>query len=91
MAVYSENHMKPINTLSGKNTELLNGKAGGTYSCQLSFKGLVSVWSLIIIYWLEFTLSFSMCTYIHICMHVHTHTKYSVQYVHRYAFEVIMK
>jgi hypothetical protein len=30
--VYSENHMKPINTLCGQNTELLIVKAGGTYS-----------------------------------------------------------
>jgi hypothetical protein len=33
IAVYYENHMKPINTLCGQNTELLNVKAGGT--CRL--------------------------------------------------------
>jgi hypothetical protein len=32
IAVYSENHMKPINTLCGKNAELLTVKAGGAYS-----------------------------------------------------------
>jgi hypothetical protein len=30
-AVYSENHMKPINTLCGQNEELLIIKAGGTW------------------------------------------------------------
>jgi hypothetical protein len=33
IAVYSENHMKPINTLCGQNAELLIVKAGST-SCQ---------------------------------------------------------
>jgi hypothetical protein len=32
LAVYSENHMKPINTLCGHNTELLIVKVAGTYS-----------------------------------------------------------
>jgi hypothetical protein len=31
IAVYSENHMKPIDTLCGQNTELLIVKVGGTY------------------------------------------------------------
>jgi hypothetical protein len=30
IAVYSENHMKLINTLCGQNADLLNVKAGGT-------------------------------------------------------------
>jgi hypothetical protein len=30
IVVYSENHMKPINTLCGQNAELLIVKAGGT-------------------------------------------------------------
>jgi hypothetical protein len=30
-AVYSENHMKPINSLCGHNAELLIVKAGGRY------------------------------------------------------------
>jgi hypothetical protein len=29
--VYSDNHTKPINTLSGQNIELLTVKAGGTH------------------------------------------------------------
>jgi hypothetical protein len=32
IAVYSENHTKPINALCGKNAELLNVEAGDTYS-----------------------------------------------------------
>jgi hypothetical protein len=32
IAVYGENHMKPINTLCGQKAELLFVKAGGTYS-----------------------------------------------------------
>jgi hypothetical protein len=32
ISVYSENHMKPINTLCEQNAELLTDKAGGTYS-----------------------------------------------------------
>jgi hypothetical protein len=31
IAVYSENHMKSINTQCGQNAELLIDKAGGTY------------------------------------------------------------
>jgi hypothetical protein len=34
IAVYSENHTKPINTLCGQSAELLNVKAGGTYTYQ---------------------------------------------------------
>jgi hypothetical protein len=35
--VYSKNHTKSINTLCGKNTELLNVKGGGacSYHCAL--------------------------------------------------------
>jgi hypothetical protein len=33
VAVYSENHTKPIDTLYGQNTKLLNVEAGGIYSC----------------------------------------------------------
>jgi hypothetical protein len=32
IAVYSENHTTPIDTLGGKIAELLNVKAGGAYS-----------------------------------------------------------
>jgi hypothetical protein len=32
LAVYSENHTKPTNTLSVQNAELFNAKVGGTYS-----------------------------------------------------------
>jgi hypothetical protein len=32
IAVYSENLMKPLNTLNGKNAELFIVKAGGTYN-----------------------------------------------------------
>jgi hypothetical protein len=32
IAVYSENHTKPINTLCRQNAELLIAEAGGTYS-----------------------------------------------------------
>jgi CRISPR/Cas system-associated protein Csm6 len=31
IAVYSENHTKPLNTMCGQNAELLIVKAGGTY------------------------------------------------------------
>jgi hypothetical protein len=34
IALYSENHTKPINTLCGQNVGLLNVKAGGTYTCR---------------------------------------------------------
>jgi hypothetical protein len=39
IAVYSENHTKPINTLCGQNVELLFIKAGGTYSYHWVLKG----------------------------------------------------
>jgi hypothetical protein len=32
IAVYFENHMKPINTICRQNAELLIVEAGGTYS-----------------------------------------------------------
>jgi hypothetical protein len=32
VALYSENHTKPMNTFCGQNAELLIVKAGGTYS-----------------------------------------------------------
>jgi hypothetical protein len=32
IALYSENHTKPLNTICGQNAELLNVKACGTYS-----------------------------------------------------------
>jgi hypothetical protein len=32
IAVYSEDHTKHVNALCGQNVELLNVKAGGTYS-----------------------------------------------------------
>jgi hypothetical protein len=32
MSVYSEDHTKPINTLRGRNAELLNVVVGGTYT-----------------------------------------------------------
>jgi hypothetical protein len=38
-AVYSQNHMKPINTFCGQNAELLTVKAGGTYSYDWALKG----------------------------------------------------
>jgi hypothetical protein len=38
IAVYSEKHTKPINTLFRQYTELLNVKAGGTYNCHLALK-----------------------------------------------------
>jgi hypothetical protein len=38
IAVYAENHTKPINTLYGQNAELLNDKTGGTYSYHSVFK-----------------------------------------------------
>jgi hypothetical protein len=39
MAVYSEIHIKPINTLCGQNVEITNVKSGGTYSNQLAVEG----------------------------------------------------
>jgi hypothetical protein len=36
IAVYSENHTKPINTLYGQNSELTNVKEYGAYSHHLS-------------------------------------------------------
>jgi hypothetical protein len=39
IAVYLENHMKPINMLCGGNTELLIIKAGGTYCYHRALKG----------------------------------------------------
>jgi hypothetical protein len=40
IALYSENHAKPINTHYGQNAELLNVQAGGTYKLPVCFKGL---------------------------------------------------
>jgi hypothetical protein len=34
IAVYSEKHMKPVNTLCGQNEELMIVKGGGTHSYQ---------------------------------------------------------
>jgi hypothetical protein len=34
IAIYSENHRKPINTVCGQNVELLTVKADGTYNYQ---------------------------------------------------------
>jgi hypothetical protein len=31
ISLYSDNHMKPINTLRGQNEMLFNAKSGGTY------------------------------------------------------------
>jgi hypothetical protein len=46
IAFYYENHMKPINTLCGKNADLLIIKAGGTYTyLPLFFKVLKHVQS----------------------------------------------
>jgi hypothetical protein len=39
IAVYSEIHTKPINTLCGQNAELVNVKTGGTYSYHWALKG----------------------------------------------------
>jgi len=39
IAVCSEIHTKHINTLCGQNVELLNVKAGGTYSDQWALEG----------------------------------------------------
>jgi hypothetical protein len=39
IAVYCENHMKPMNTLCAHNEELLIVRAGGTYSDYLVLKG----------------------------------------------------
>jgi hypothetical protein len=38
IAVYSENHVKPVGTLFGKNTELFIVKAGGPYTCHMILK-----------------------------------------------------
>jgi hypothetical protein len=38
VAVYCESHTKHINTLCGQNAELLNVKAGGTYSYHYAWK-----------------------------------------------------
>jgi hypothetical protein len=40
IVVYSENHIKHINTMCGKNAEFLNVKAGGTYSYHCALKDL---------------------------------------------------
>jgi hypothetical protein len=39
VAVYCENHTEHPDTLRGQNAELLNIKAGGTYSYHYTFKG----------------------------------------------------
>jgi len=39
IAVYSEIHIKHINTLRGQNVEMLNVKPGGTYSNHWAVKG----------------------------------------------------
>jgi len=39
MAVYSQIHTKHINTVRGQSVELLNVKAGGTYSDHWAVKG----------------------------------------------------
>jgi hypothetical protein len=38
--VYSDNHMKPINILCGKNTELPSVTAGGTYTLNGQYTNL---------------------------------------------------
>jgi hypothetical protein len=38
IAIYSEYHTKPTNTLCGQNAELLNIKADGTYSYNCALK-----------------------------------------------------
>jgi hypothetical protein len=40
IAVYSENHMKPINTLCGQKAELLNDNAVGAYSYRCALEDL---------------------------------------------------
>jgi hypothetical protein len=42
IAVYSENYTKPINALRGKNAQLLNIKAGGTYTNHWALKDLIT-------------------------------------------------
>jgi hypothetical protein len=42
IVIYSENHVKPINTFCRQNVEVLTVKAGGTYSYQSTLKGLRS-------------------------------------------------
>jgi hypothetical protein len=37
--VYSENNMKPLNTICGQNAELMNVKTGATYKNKSTFKG----------------------------------------------------
>jgi len=39
IAVYSEIHIKHINTLCGQNVEMFNVKPGGTYSDHWAVKG----------------------------------------------------
>jgi hypothetical protein len=39
IAVYNENHTKPINAFYEQNAELLNVKAGGAYSYRSALKG----------------------------------------------------
>jgi hypothetical protein len=39
MALFPENHKKPINAPCGQSSELLNVKAGGTYSYLSPLKG----------------------------------------------------
>ena len=39
IAVCSEIHTKPINTLWGQNVEIVNVKAGGTYSDHWALEG----------------------------------------------------
>jgi hypothetical protein len=38
-ALYSENYAKPINTLCGQNTEMLDVKVGGTFSYHFTEQG----------------------------------------------------
>jgi hypothetical protein len=38
IVAYSAKHKKPINTLCGKNADLLDAKPGGTYSYHRSLK-----------------------------------------------------
>jgi hypothetical protein len=39
VSVYTENYIKPTNTLCGQNAKLLIVKAGGTYSNHKTLKG----------------------------------------------------
>jgi hypothetical protein len=45
-AVYSENHVKLINTLCRENAELLPVTEGGTYSCHWALKELIPNYKL---------------------------------------------